>query len=391
MSLKDKDPNSYQVGGDHYTGESVQHWDVMWYVEGSAHFRANITKYLSRFHKKNGKQDVQKSLQYAHKWFQCLTNNFPSLRHEEQVIGNRTLILLFVDQWFTSIKWPKGKTFAEVRVIIEAAFTAQTASEVEGVHTMISVLLDRYDDLNTTIQEEYSASKADGSEPTSAYTNQDRVLKGIDEITARAKSMAGEARSMIHQVLDTAQEKFTQTMEEGSKSIGQTLYDLIPRLKVFRLSPLVTIPQYAKEGDAGMDVSAFLTDKHSDVPQNNHQDDPVTWKLDPGERRLIPTGLHLAIPEGFMIQVCSRSGLAAKNGVVSLISPGIIDSGYRGELKVCLYNSGNERFLVRDGDRIAQLILQRTPKLDIEEVDSLEHLGTTDRGHGGFGSTGTAQ
>jgi dUTP pyrophosphatase len=108
----------------------------------------------------------------------------------------------------------------------------------------------------------------------------------------------------------------------------------------------------------------------------------------PGERRLIPTGIKVGIPEGMMIQICSRSGLAAKNGVISLISPGIIDSGYRGELKVCLYNSGVEGFKISHGDRIAQLILQFTPKLPIQQVTSEDHLGESDRGVGGFGSTG---
>ena len=130
------------------------------------------------------------------------------------------------------------------------------------------------------------------------------------------------------------------------------------------------VPQYKTQGAAGADVSAFL-------------DSSIIIK--PFERALIPTGLFFEIPVGYEIQVRPRSGLAAKNGVTVLNTPGTIDSDYRGEVKVILINLGKEDFVVNNGDRIAQIIVA---PVTIGNFIKSETLSETERGEGGFGSTG---
>ena len=130
------------------------------------------------------------------------------------------------------------------------------------------------------------------------------------------------------------------------------------------------IPEYKTSGAAGADVCAFLSE-------------PVVIKS--GEFAMIPTGLSFAIPEGYEIQVRPRSGLAAKNGVTVLNTPGTIDSDYRGEVKVILINHGKDAFTVNNGDRIAQLIVAPVTQGIFEKADELD---STERGEGGFGSTG---
>lgn len=130
------------------------------------------------------------------------------------------------------------------------------------------------------------------------------------------------------------------------------------------------IPEYKTSGAAGADVCAFLSE-------------PVVIKS--GEFAMIPTGLSFAIPEGYEIQVRPRSGLAAKNGVTVLNTPGTIDSDYRGEVKVILINHGKDAFTVNNGDRIAQLIVAPVTQGVFEKTDELD---STERGEGGFGSTG---
>ena len=132
----------------------------------------------------------------------------------------------------------------------------------------------------------------------------------------------------------------------------------------------VKIPEYKTVGSAGADVRAYL-------------ESPVVLK--PGKRALIPTGLFFAIPEGYEIQVRPRSGLAAKNGVTVLNTPGTIDSDYRGEVKVILINLGNEDFEVKNGDRIAQIVVAPVTTGVFEQITQLDE---TERGSGGFGSTG---
>jgi len=132
----------------------------------------------------------------------------------------------------------------------------------------------------------------------------------------------------------------------------------------------VTIPKYKTDGSSGVDLSAFL-------------DKEVVIK--PNSSELIPTGLQVAIPEEFEIQIRPRSGLAAKESIGVLNSPGTIDSDYRGELKIILFNHSNKDFIINNGDRIAQMVLVPILKMEFEEVDSLPD---TVRGQGGFGSTG---
>ena len=129
-------------------------------------------------------------------------------------------------------------------------------------------------------------------------------------------------------------------------------------------------PQYKTKGSAGADICAFL-------------EESITLK--PMERALIPTGLFFEIPEGFEIQVRARSGLAIKNGIACVNSPGTIDSDYRGEIKVILINLGSEDFVINNGDRIAQLVVSPVTIGNFLKTDFLE---ASERGEGGFGSTG---
>jgi dUTP pyrophosphatase len=130
------------------------------------------------------------------------------------------------------------------------------------------------------------------------------------------------------------------------------------------------LPSYATSASAGMDLRA-------------HLDTPVT--LAPLERSLIPTGLFIELPEGYEAQVRPRSGLAAKNGITVLNSPGTIDADYRGEIKVILVNLSNEPFTVQDGERVAQLVVAAHARVAWEATTD---LAETERGAGGFGHTG---
>jgi dUTP pyrophosphatase len=134
----------------------------------------------------------------------------------------------------------------------------------------------------------------------------------------------------------------------------------------------IPLPAYETSGAAGMDLRAA-------VPE----DAPMT--LRPGARDMAPTGLCMAIPQGFEVQIRPRSGLAAKAGVTCLNTPGTIDSDYRGEVKVILINLGAEDFVIRRGDRIAQMVVAPVTQAAWSEADELDE---TQRGAGGFGSTG---
>ena len=140
-------------------------------------------------------------------------------------------------------------------------------------------------------------------------------------------------------------------------------------VRMRRLSEDVVLPSYAHEGDAGMDLRSTET---------------VTLK--PYERRLVSTGLAIAIPDGYAGLVLPRSGLALKKGLTVANTPGLIDAHYRGELKVIALNVNPENpVTIKAGDRIAQLVIQRVPQVQVIEVDELDD---TDRGEGGFGSSG---
>ena len=142
------------------------------------------------------------------------------------------------------------------------------------------------------------------------------------------------------------------------------------KILIKKTSKEVITPKYKTYGSSGVDLSAFL-------------DKEVVIK--PNSSELIPTGLQVAIPEELEIQIRPRSGLAAKESIGVLNSPGTIDSDYRGELKIILFNHGNKDFIINNGDRIAQMVLVPILKMEFEEVDSLPD---TIRGQGGFGSTG---
>lgn len=130
------------------------------------------------------------------------------------------------------------------------------------------------------------------------------------------------------------------------------------------------LPFYASEGSSGMDLLACIDDDIDIMPL---------------ERKLIPTGISISIPEGFEAQVRPRSGLALKSGITVLNTPGTIDSDYRGEIGVILVNLSQDKFTVKNGDRVAQLVFSRYAKADFIEV---EELSVTERGSGGFGHSG---
>ena len=142
------------------------------------------------------------------------------------------------------------------------------------------------------------------------------------------------------------------------------------KVLIKKLDPLVKLPSYKSEGASGMDLMAFIKDQINIKPKTSS---------------LIPTGLSIAFPKEYEIQIRPRSGLAAKNNISVLNTPGTIDSDYRGELKVIIYNHGNKDFIINNGDRIAQMVLVPILKMEFEEVDNLPD---TVRGKGGFGSTG---
>ena len=142
------------------------------------------------------------------------------------------------------------------------------------------------------------------------------------------------------------------------------------KVLIKKLSPEVQLPSYKTSGASGMDLMAFIKSS-------------ITIK--PKTSSLIPTGLSIAFSENYEVQIRPRSGLAAKNNISVLNTPGTIDSDYRGEIKVIIYNHGNNDFLINNGDRIAQMILMPVVKMELEETNDLPE---TIRGEGGFGSTG---
>jgi len=142
------------------------------------------------------------------------------------------------------------------------------------------------------------------------------------------------------------------------------------KVLVKRLNSKVQLPAYKTSGASGMDLMAFI---------------PQPIKLPPNSSCLVPTGLSVAFSDSYELQIRPRSGLAAKNQVTVLNTPGTIDSDYRGEIKVILFNHGKEEFIINNKDRIAQIILAPIVKMSLDETDDLPD---TLRGEGGFGSTG---
>ena len=142
------------------------------------------------------------------------------------------------------------------------------------------------------------------------------------------------------------------------------------KVLIQKLNPSVKLPSYKTNGASGMDLMAYVKE-------------PINLK--PGKSCLIPTGLSVAFPEEYEIQIRPRSGLAAKSNVSVLNTPGTIDSDYRGELKIILFNHSSENFIINNSDRVAQIVLTPIIKMELEETNKLP---VSIRGKGGFGSTG---
>lgn len=147
-------------------------------------------------------------------------------------------------------------------------------------------------------------------------------------------------------------------------------------VRVKKLVEEAQIPQQQTGGSSGFDLHACITGPHG------------KFGLGPGERTLVGTGVTLAIDQGYEGQVRPRSGLAIKHSITIPNSPGTIDADYRGELKVIVLNEGNETFIINHGDRIAQLVIQAVPRVELLVLEEDQKLPETERGAGGFGSTG---
>ena len=142
------------------------------------------------------------------------------------------------------------------------------------------------------------------------------------------------------------------------------------KVLIKKLNPSVQLPSYKTSGASGMDLMAYI-------------EKPIN--LRPGKACLVPTGLSVAFPEEYEIQIRPRSGLAAKNNISILNTPGTIDSDYRGEIKIILFNHSNENFIIKNNDRVAQMVLTPIIKMELEETNELPK---SIRDKGGFGSTG---
>ena len=143
------------------------------------------------------------------------------------------------------------------------------------------------------------------------------------------------------------------------------------KIQIKKLFNEVLIPKYETPGSSGMDIAAYLK---QDI------------LINPGDKTMVPTGFSLSVPQGYEVQIRPRSGLAAKKGITVLNTPGTIDSDYRGEIKVILINLSKDVFVIKNGERIAQMVICPIEQVTVEEV---KELSETDRGTSGFGSTGT--
>jgi len=152
--------------------------------------------------------------------------------------------------------------------------------------------------------------------------------------------------------------------------LTELLLKLMVKVLIKRLDKAVKLPEYKSDGASGIDLMAFVKD---------------SIKVKPQTSTLIPTGISLAFSNNYEIQIRPRSGLALRNNISVLNTPGTVDSDYRGEIKVIIYNHGNEDFIINNGDRIAQMVLSPVIKINFEETNNLPD---TVRGQGGFGSTG---
>lgn len=172
----------------------------------------------------------------------------------------------------------------------------------------------------------------------------------------------------------------TKAIEESENLVKKNIDEIMNQFKDFKTDIYFVNksnnpdPEYAHKGDSGFDFRANLEEE---------------IKLLPGEWKAIPTGLYFEIPSGYELQVRSRSGLAFKNGVMVLNSPGTVDSGYRGEIQVILINHSKEIFTIQHGDRIAQGVIAPVLTSEISKLNKVFSLSETERGEGKFGSTGS--
>lgn len=188
-------------------------------------------------------------------------------------------------------------------------------------------------------------------------------FKGVTVKCFYADNLDDPIESLINWLYFNGMEN-TEVIKQVENHLQQKINVKVQNLGTCKL------PTYADSGSSGADLRAYL--KEAVV-------------LEPGERKLIPTGLHMSIPKGFELQVRPRSGLALKNGITVLNTPGTVDSSYRGDIGIILFNTSNKPFTINPGDKIAQGVFTRIYQANFEEVDDLDE---TERGSGGFGHTG---
>ena len=185
----------------------------------------------------------------------------------------------------------------------------------------------------------------------------------INEITDD-EDLSPNKKDLIGSILKCTLSIMEQIVEGGGRQFVS--------VKITKLNPEAIIPKYAHPTDAGADVCAV-----------------EETKIEPGETKIVKTGIAVAIPVGYEIQVRPRSGLSLKSGLRIANAPGTIDTDYRGEIGIIMTNTGDIPYVIDKGMKIAQLVISQVPRIKWDEVETIEALGTTERGEGGFGSTGT--
>lgn len=188
------------------------------------------------------------------------------------------------------------------------------------------------------------------------------IFSTIKENLEKDTELSANKKDMMYTILDCTLDMYNR--------IADSLRLEVP-VRITKLSPNAVLPEYAHPTDAGADVISI-----------------GTTTIKPKETKIIKTGLAVAIPNGYEIQIRPRSGLSLKSPLRIANAPGTIDSEYRGEIGIIMTNIGDEEYTIKKGTKIAQMVIAPTPKIVWEEVSSEEELGSTDRGKGGFGSTG---
>lgn len=198
-------------------------------------------------------------------------------------------------------------------------------------------------------------------------------IEDIDSLRKELPEFIGDITD--DETLSANKKDFIYTIFDNMITLAENIGDGSGRefvsVKITKLNPEAIIPQYAHPTDAGADICAV-----------------EETTIMPGETKIVKTGLAVAIPVGYEIQVRPRSGLSLKSGLRIANAPGTIDTDYRGEIGIIMTNTKDIPYVIDKGMKIAQLIISRVPRIKWREVDNVEALGTTDRGNGGFGSTG---